>query len=146
MRAEEFMYFCIKNYIGTRVKIYRQLKCFDPFDSLCHQHRFKVVVLVLFLLCVVLWLLLRGVSCWVLPMFFSPVKHFDHLAWGRERWSICFSCICLLLRVNFCPFSLLIVEGCWMHPMIVSLPGLFFLYPVFIYDDILLLFDVLIKL
>ena len=26
---------------------------------------------------------------------FSPVYHCKHLGLGRERWSVCFSCICL---------------------------------------------------
>ena len=29
--------------------------------------------------------------------FFSPVQHCAHLAWGRDNWSICFSCLCLFI-------------------------------------------------
>ena len=33
----------------------------------------------------------------VYAFLFSPTKHCDHLAWGRQSWSMCFSCICLFI-------------------------------------------------
>ena len=29
-------------------------------------------------------------------VFLLSFQHFDHLAWGRESWPLCLSCICLL--------------------------------------------------
>ena len=60
----------------------------------------------MFIFYVALWFLRRGVSCWALAssfflffffFFFSPVWHCAHLAWGRESWSLWFSCICLFI-------------------------------------------------
>ena len=47
-------------------------------------------------------------------VFPQSFKHCDHLAWGRESWSICFSCICLFIlhAVIFCPFSLPQAAAC----------------------------------
>ena len=59
------------------------------------------VVLVLSLFCVALRFLLRGVFVLV---FFTPLWHCDHLAWGRESWSICFLCTCLSC-MRSCLFS-----------------------------------------
>ena len=59
-RTELFMYFCIMNYIGTKVEVYRQLKIFlSPLPSPAPPHpprvvyatdRSKAVVSVLFLI------------------------------------------------------------------------------------------------
>ena len=64
--------------------------------------RSKAVVLVWFLVCLALWFLLRGALCCHALLFVSvfspsPVKHSDHLAWGRESWSMCFLCIYLFI-------------------------------------------------
>ena len=64
MRTEMFMYFCIKEYIGTQGKVCRQLKYlyYPPPPSpmvVYATDRSKAVVPVLFLFCVALWFILR---------------------------------------------------------------------------------------
>ena len=53
-------------------------------------------------------------------------QHFDHLAWGRGSWSLCSSCICLLvMHTLICvTFSLPPGVGDWLRFLIVALPRL----------------------
>ena len=46
--------------------------------------------------------------CSLSTCFFCPLSIFDHLSWGKEGWSLCLSCICLLaMHTLFCvTFSL----------------------------------------
>ena len=107
--------------------------------------RFMAVVLVLFLFCIALWFLLRGVSCFVLPcslfsclfffffffvcffffFFFSPFSILiTSLGEGKESWSMCSSYICLFILQAFPPpppFSSSCCRG-----LAAALPGLFF--------------------
>ena len=61
---------------------------------------------------------------------FSPFQHCDHLAWGRDSWSICFCCTGLLhlfvysLHVKFSPFPLPLGVCGWLRLVSVALPGL----------------------
>ena len=45
--------------------------------------------------------------------FFSPLLQFDHLAWGRESWSMCIACFCLFIlhTLVFVLFLSLLVSG-----------------------------------
>ena len=46
-------------------------------------------------------------------MFFSPVWHCNNLAWGRESWFLCLSCICMVILHAFITihFLFLLVPG-----------------------------------
>ena len=46
-------------------------------------------------------------------VFYSTVKHCDHLAWGRELWSMRFSCyqLFILHALNFALYLFLFVAG-----------------------------------
>ena len=46
-------------------------------------------------------------------LVFQSCKHFDHLAWGRGSWSMCFSCnsLFILLALFVILFLLLLVSG-----------------------------------
>ena len=64
MRTERFMYFCIKNYIGTQGEVCRQLKIFYPPPPVIYAtDRSTAVVPMLFFFCVALWFILRDASC-----------------------------------------------------------------------------------
>ena len=67
-------------------------------------------------------------SCNLCPRVssFLLALHCDHLALGRGSWSVCFSCICLFVRVSFCHFSLPFGVGGWLRFVIVALHGLFY--------------------
>ena len=141
MRTEHFMYFCIKDYIGTLDEVCRQLKIFlnpppPPPTAVYATDRSKAVVLVLFLFCVALWFILPGASCFiVLPCslsscFFIPFSIVITSSGeeGAGLQCICFSCICLfVLHVFvFCPFSLPLAVRGWLRFVIVALPGIFY--------------------
>ena len=61
-------------------------------------------------------MLLQAISCWVLPCclsscFVIPGKHRGHLAWERESWSICFSCIDMFI-LHALPFVVFSSSWC----------------------------------
>ena len=65
--------------------------------------------------CVALMFLLRAFhveSCLALwSRVISPFGIFsDHLAWGKERWSMCFSCLCLFILHAY---TLFIFSSSW---------------------------------
>ena len=62
MQTERFMYFCIKKYIETQGEVCRQLKIFLRPPVVYTTDRSKAVVLVVFLFCVALWFILRGLQ------------------------------------------------------------------------------------
>ena len=45
------------------------------------------------------------------PCVFQSFQHCDHLAWGRESWPVCFSCVCLFCDCWFVSFLFLLVSG-----------------------------------
>ena len=59
MRTDFFYVFCIKKYFGTQGEVCRQLKILLTFAL----RRSKAVIPVLFLICVALWFIRRGASC-----------------------------------------------------------------------------------
>ena len=69
MRPELFMYFCIKNYIGTQGEV---VDCKNILTPPLHPNtdRSKELVLVFFLFCVTLWFILRGASCFKVFLHF----------------------------------------------------------------------------
>ena len=58
---------------------------------------------------------------------FQSFQHCNHLTWGRENWSLCFSCVCLFCAWWFCPFPLPFGVRDWLRLVIVALSGLFVL-------------------
>ena len=60
-------------------------------------------------------------------VFLLSFKHFDHLAWGKGSWSLCWSCICLLaMHTLICvTFSLPPGVGSWLRLLLVALLELF---------------------
>ena len=116
MRAEPFMYFC------EELHRYSEWRFFDSKSALnspvvYNIDRSKAVVLVLFLFCVALRFLLRRAfrveTCLALcsRVFQSCLRNgCDHLVWGRESWSMCFSCICLFILFIFVIFPFLLVS------------------------------------
>ena len=91
--------------------------------------RAKAVAPVLFLLCVALWCLLRGASCFIVFPCSLPSCFFIRFSIViRGSWSVCFSCICLfvLYVLVFFHFSLPIAVGGWLRFVIVALPVLLY--------------------
>ena len=84
--------------------------------------RFKAVVLVLFLFCVALWFLLRGVPCWVLPCslfscFFLVLSACIVInSLEEERAGLCGShaFVVYVASVDFALSSLAFVGGVWL--------------------------------
>ena len=75
----------------------------------------KAVVPMLFLFCVTLWFILRGVSCFkvfscsLYSCYVFPFSIVITLLGEERSWSVCFSYICLFVcfvRVSFSHFSL----------------------------------------
>ena len=54
-------------------------------------------------------------------------SHFDHLAWGGGSWSLCLSCICLLVVLTLVCVGFSLPPGVrgWLRLLLVDLPGLF---------------------
>ena len=106
MRTKLFMYFCIKKYIGYQGEVCRQLKIFLSPTVVCAADRSKAVVPMFFLLCVALWVLLRGASyfkvflcslfsCFVIPfsiVITSLVEEGAGLC--ASRAFVCLLCMC----------------------------------------------------
>ena len=101
MRTKLLIYFCIKNFIGNRVKFVDSKNILTApvvYATGCS----KAMVPVLFLFYVTLWLILRGASCFkVLPCslfscFFIPFS-IVITTLGREGAGLCASCafVCL---------------------------------------------------
>ena len=101
--------------------------------------------LLLFLFCVTLWFLLRGVSCWVVlcvcvfqsitslgsclalcfRVFQSSLALWSPRLGKRELvYVLLVHLFVCLARVNFCPFSFPLGLGGWPWHVIVTLPGL----------------------
>ena len=101
MRAELFMYFCEELHRDSEWRFVDSKSALNS-PVVYNTDRSKAVVLVLFLFCVALRFVLRGAfhveTCPALcSRVFQSCLQFDHLAWGRESWSMCFSCICLFI-------------------------------------------------
>ena len=82
----------------------------------------------LFLLCVALWFILRGSSCFkVFPCYVIPFS-IVITSLGEEGASLCASraFVVCFERVSFCHFSLPLGVGGWLQFVIVALPGLFY--------------------
>ena len=89
--------------------------------------RSKAVVPMLFLLCVALWFILRGASCFKVFLCSCFVIYFIVItSRGEEGAGLCASraFVCLFVRVSFCHFSLPLGVGVWLR--FVALPGLFY--------------------
>ena len=89
---------------GPRVKLVGCRSAFNP-KVVYTTDRPKAVVPVLLLLCVALWLILRGDLYQVLPCVLSLcfwallAQRSSHL--GKESWFVCFSCACLFCSWRF---------------------------------------------
>ena len=67
--------------------------------------------------------MLRRALLFVLVFFFSPVQNCDHLVWGRESWSMCFSSfVCLFYTRLISSFF----SSSWLRLVLVTLLGFFY--------------------
>ena len=118
MRTERFMYFCIQNYTGTRVKFVDSKNIFNP-PVVYATDRSKAVVPALFLFCVALWFILQGASCFKsLPCslsscFFIP-SSIVITSHEEEGPGLCV-CLFVLHVLVFCPFSFPLGVGGWLR-------------------------------
>ena len=89
------------------------------------------MVPVLFLFCVALWFIVRGVSCFkVFPCSLSSCFAIPFsiviTSLGEEGAGLCASrAFVCFVRVSFCHFSLPLGVGGWLRFVIVTLSGLF---------------------
>ena len=60
-------------------------------------------------------------------VFLLSFWYFDHLAWGRGSWSLCLSCICLLVMHTLICVTLSLPPGArgWLRLLLLVFPGLF---------------------
>ena len=146
--------YCIKNYVGTQGEDLSTVKVFLPSGSLRYRpfeaavswfysyfvwlsgfYYGAVRVESCLALCsrVVVFLFFVFFCLFFFLLFFFLVilalSHSDHLAWGRESWSmylvhlfVYFAC------VDVCPFSFPLGVRGWLWLVIVALPGLFYYF------------------
>ena len=119
------MYFCIKNCIGTRVKLASCKSALNP-TVVYSTDRSKAVVPVLALLFVALWFILRGdLLCHFVLVFFNPFG-IAITSLGEERANLsAFRTFVRFVLVWICRISLPL--GVWegQRFVIVALPELF---------------------
>ena len=98
MRTEFLCVSVLRVASGPRVELAGCRGALSP-PVVYSTDRSRAVVPVLVLLFVALWFILRGDLLYVFPcvilfLCFSSFWYCDYLAWGREGWSWCFSCVC----------------------------------------------------
>ena len=128
MRAELFMNFCIKNYIGTQGEDLSTVKvlCPPPVVMLPTVLRRWSWCWVYFV-----WLCVFTMGRFLLSLallFVLVVLHCDHLVWGRESELIYVLLMHLFVyfaRVHVCLLPLPLGARGWLRPLILALHGLF---------------------
>ena len=126
MRTKLFMYFFIKNYIGTQGEnLLKVLYTPRPTPVVYAIDHSKSVVLVLFLLCVTGRFMFA--SLFVL-VFFSVLLALWSPRLGK-REVVCVLLVHLFVyftHIDFCSSFLPLGVGGWLRLVIVALPGIFY--------------------